>query len=361
MWNCPELIDLSVLCQNTDWLHGDAVELDESKISRLYGFKCSRCRRIKNPVCPYSTKALEDKIESKAPKLEIYKTNSNPRVSRNLKEEVPVYSAVAVKEVDRVVADSHSPVLPPPWGSTDVKNADYGWKNSNGPPSNSHKLPVRRQIKQEKDSYSPFQVNMPAPPEANVLNSSGKLPVRRHTKKENNFDNYSAVNPHQVETPSTLEANPPGSVLDSLSSEIPWDVSNSNGSFDDGITLDYDGLGFDSMDFEPQTYFSFNELLASDDGSLTNPAQNLESAEAPENGMIEICYDEEEPMLSIETEMENMGCSICSHSEPSPDLSCQMCGMWIHSHCSPWVELEEPSSSSSWEYTWKCGSCREWT
>lgn len=347
---------MPVLCQITDWVHGDAVELDESNIYRLAGFKCSRCRRIRNPVCPYSSKAFEDKVDSKAPKLEIYDTVSRP--FGNLKEEGPVYSALAVKEeVGRVVA-GNPPVLPLPEERIDMKNADYGWQNSNGPHSNSYKLPVRRQTKQEKDMYSPFQVNMPAAPvEANVLNSTGKLPVRRHIKKENNSDNYSAVNPHQVEAPIPLEAMPSTSVLDSLSSEIPWDVSNSNGSFDDGITLDYDGLSFDNMDFEPQTYFSFHELLASDDNSRTDPAQNPETAAASEDGMVEICYDEEEPMLS----MDNLGCSICSHVEPSPDLSCQMCGMWIHSHCSPWVEPEEQPSSSSWEYTWRCGNCREWT
>lgn len=358
-----ELIDVLVFCQFADWLHADAVELDESKILRLVGFKCSRCRRIKNPVCPYKT--LDDKTESKASKLEIYEMDSNSRSSGHLMEGAPIYSAKPMKkEVGRIVADDPR-ALSPSSESTDVKNVHYGWSNSNGPHSGSNKLPVRRHIKQEKDVYSPcprdpFQANMPTPFEANVLNSSGKLPVRRHIKRENTSDNYPAVNPHHIETPSPLEPKAESSVVGSLSSDPQWDVSN--GSFDDGIiTLDYDDLGFDDMDFEPQMYFSFHELLA-DDGTRVNGieppgdvGQHLESASMlPENEMLEISYDEEEPVISIGTTMEIVPCNICSHMEPCPDLSCQVCGMWLHSHCSPWVE------HSSWEEGWRCGNCREW-
>ncbi|KAH6789820.1 hypothetical protein C2S51_004826 [Perilla frutescens var. frutescens] len=349
-----------IRCEKCEhWLHADAVELDESNIFRLAGFKCSRCRRIKNPVCPYSNKALEDKIESKSSKLDIYEMGSNSLLSGDLTEEGPVYSAIPVKaEVGHVVADD--PPVPSPFeveGCADIPNNDYGWNNSNGPHSGPRKLTVRRHINQEKDIYSPclpdpFQINVPAPSEANVLNSTGKLPVRRHTKRENNSDIYSAVNSLKVETPSPSEAKAMSSVLDSLSSDVQWDVSN--GSFDDGITLDYDGVGFDDMDFEPQTYFSFHELLA-DDGSRANGNELPEDVTVPENGALEISYDEEEPIISIGTAMDFMPCNICSHSEPCPDLSCQMCGMWIHSHCSPWVE------SSSWETNWRCGNCREWS
>lgn len=356
----PYNSDLMYICceKCKHWLHADAVELDESNIYRLVGFKCSRCRRIKNPVCPYSDKALEDKTESKPSKLDIYEMGSNSLLSEPLMEEAPVYSAIPMKvEVGHVVADD-PPVLSPSEveGCTDMRNVDYGWNNSNGPHSGPRKLTVRRHIKQEKDMYShcqpdPFQVNMPAPSEANVLNSTGKLPVRRHIKRENNSDNYSAVNSLKVETSSPSEAKATSSVLDSLSSDVQWDVSN--GSFDDGIKLDYDGLGFGDMDFEPQTYFSFHELLA-DDGSRANGNEPAEDVTLPENGTLEISYDEEEPIISIETTMEFVPCNICSHSEPCPDLSCQMCGMWIHSHCSPWVE------SSSWDTSWRCGNCRGW-
>ncbi|KAL1817029.1 hypothetical protein DCAR_0521448 [Daucus carota subsp. sativus] len=36
------------------WYHADALELDESRLLELTGFKCCKCRRIKSPVCPYT-------------------------------------------------------------------------------------------------------------------------------------------------------------------------------------------------------------------------------------------------------------------------------------------------------------------
>ncbi|XP_024632372.1 DDT domain-containing protein PTM isoform X5 [Medicago truncatula] len=38
----------------TRWYHAEALELEESKIFSMLGFKCCRCRKIKSPVCPYS-------------------------------------------------------------------------------------------------------------------------------------------------------------------------------------------------------------------------------------------------------------------------------------------------------------------
>lgn len=328
------------------WFHADALELDESKLSELVGFKCSRCRRIRHPVCPYldpeKKKALENKIESKAAKLDIY---ANDPSSRHLMEEAPVYSTLPKKEeVEK-------------W--TNAPQVDYEWSISNVSNSGPRKLAIRRHIKQENNALcsplpDPFALNVSAPYEANVLNSSGKLPVRRNVKKENNSDSRSAVNSFQVESSSPLEVNPMDSVVNPLTSDAQWDVSK--GSFDDGISLDYNTLGLEDMDFEPQTFFSFNELLASDDvnESPADATQNLEnSSMLPENGTLEISYDEEEPIISIGTSFDFVPCSICSHADPYPDLSCQTCGLWIHSHCSPWLE------SPSWETVWRCGNCRK--
>lgn len=355
-----------------DWLHADALELDESKIFCLVGFKCSRCRRIKNPVCPYldpeKKKALEDKIESKAPKLDVYEMDSNSLLSEHLMEEGPVYSALPTKaEVDHVAPDVPFVYsLSEAEQCTHTSEVDDGWNNSNVSCSGPRKLPVRRHIKQEKDIYcpglpDPFEVDIYAPFEANTLNSTEKLPVRRHIKRENNSDCHSAINSYQVEVSSPSEANAMSFALDPLSPEAQWDVSKAS-LFDDVITLDYDCLGYDDMDFEPQTYFSFHELLASDDGGRANDnespedvIENLEnSSMLPENGTLEISYDEEEPIISIGTSIEIVPCNICFHTEPCPDLSCQVCGTWIHSHCSPWLE------SSSWDNGWRCGNCREW-
>ncbi|CAK8535332.1 unnamed protein product [Lathyrus sativus] len=38
----------------TRWYHAEALELEESKIFSVLGFKCCRCRKIKSPACPYA-------------------------------------------------------------------------------------------------------------------------------------------------------------------------------------------------------------------------------------------------------------------------------------------------------------------
>ncbi|KAL0460101.1 UNVERIFIED_CONTAM: DDT domain-containing protein PTM [Sesamum latifolium] len=283
-----------------------------------------------NPVCPYldpqKKKVLEDKMESKAPKLEI--PNNNTRViPEHLEEQVLPYSALPTK-TKVIHAGAGDPLLvsrSEVEQHTDMSEVDCGMDNSNVSYSGPRKLPVRRHIKQEKDVHSPH------------------LP-----------DSF------QVEASNRAEANTLSSVQDSLSPQTQWVVSKEE--FDDGITLDYDCLGYDDTEFEPQTYFSFHELLASDDVGRANSNESPENilenwegpAVVPENGTLEISYDQEEPIISVGTTIEIIPCNICSQTDPCPDLSCQICGVWIHSHCSPWLE------SSSWEDGWRCGNCRKW-
>lgn len=331
------------------WYHAEALELDESKISCLVGYKCCKCRRIKNPQCPYNPEKKEKQTEGKkrsrkAPKLDFSEMDSN-----SMPAALPTKAEFIHVQED----DSLSPSLPKAEQCTVTKlRVKYGSNNSsNVSNTGPRKLPVRRHIKQETDFYSPnqpecFQVGISdsAPSETNISNSTDKLPVRRHVKRENSSASHPTITSFQIEVSNPSEANA------LISSEAQWDVSR--GSFDDGITLDYDSLGLDDMEFEPQTYFSFNELLASDNGgNNTNGNENWgNSSELPDNGALEISYDEEEPIISVGTPIEIVACNVCFGNEPCPDLSCQVCGMWVHSHCSPWRESEG----------WRCGNCREW-
>ncbi|KAK4492240.1 hypothetical protein RD792_003041 [Penstemon davidsonii] len=326
-------------CQS--WFHAEALELNESKFLSLVGFKCCKCRRIKSPICPYLDPEKKKALERKqAPKMEVFETDFDS--SEHHKDE-GLGHAPLTREADVIVSLSELEQCTE--GKSEV---DYGWNDASGP--GPRKLQVRRQTKQEQNGNFAYPEHS-APFESNILKSTEKLPVRRHTKKENNLDSYSTINSFHV--PS--EANV---VQDSLSPQIQWVVSEEN--LDEGMTMDFDTIGFDDLDFEPQTYFSFNELLASDDGGRTvgneptgNVTENWENPSVfPE---IEISYDQEEPIISLETS-DNLivACKICSHTEPCPDRCCQICGMWIHSHCSPWVE------SSSWDDGWRCGNCREW-
>lgn len=231
---------------------------------------------------------------------------------------------------------------------------DYACSNSTVFAPGPRKLPVRRQNKQQNGRdcafpADPFQVQISAPFEQAATNS--KLPVRRHKKMgKSNIECYTSTVPSKIEPLNPLEPDDSGA-QNSLSPQIQWDVSN--GNFDDGITLDYD---YDDMEFEPQTYFSFNELLESGDGSRPAGNEIQGDLENWENGSMEIPYNQEEPFASVDADMPLLvNCKMCSRGEPFPNLYCKVCGVWIHSHCSPWVEEETPSEDG-----WKCGNCREW-
>lgn len=341
-------------CQH--WFHADSVELDESKIFEVVGFKCCKCRRLRSPVCPYlppeKKAALEKKMMKKVPKQEMSRMGSDSSV-------IP---AQAREEAVHVPLDD--PLLVSLSGveqlTEDKLKMDRGWINATVSEPGPRKLPVRRHIKQENDANCSLPTDsLTSPLEVNVFNSTEKLPVRRHIARENNVNCSSATYSFHVQPSTPFEANTVNSVEDSFSPLVEWDVSN--GGFDDAITLDYDCLGFDDTEFEPQTYFSFNELLDSEDAGGSNgaelpeiPIENWENSSAfPQNEVLEISYDNEEPMISVETDL-HIPCKICSHSEPFPDLSCQICGVCIHSHCSPW-DKQLPQEDG-----WRCGNCREW-
>ncbi|GFP98031.1 protein chromatin remodeling 4 [Phtheirospermum japonicum] len=305
-YNADLMYILCEVCKH--WFHADAVQLDESKISLLMGFKCSKCRRSKSPICPYTDpkkkKALEERDRKLAAKYEVSEMGSEPGIFPELGQ---AYSA-SVTTAQVVIHDK----------SRIDHGENYNNAKVSGPGPGPKKLPVRRHVNQEKDA------------------STDKLPVRRHKKRDTNLDcsNTAANDSFRVDP---LEAN------DAFTPQSQWIYSGDN--FDDGtVTLDFDSLICDDVEFEPQTYFSFNELLAPDDGGNGN-----------ENETLKISYDQEEPIISVETDhFQIVSCKICSNSDPCPDLCCLICGVWIHNGCSPWFE------SSSWEDGWRCGDCREW-
>ncbi|KAK4409035.1 DDT domain-containing protein PTM [Sesamum angolense] len=350
------------------WYHADAVELDESKIFYLVGFKCSKCRRIKSPVCPYldpeKKKVLEDKMESKAPKLEIPNNNTHV-IPEHLKEQGLAYSALPTK-TEVIHAGAGNPLLVSRSEAeqrTDMSEVDCGWDNSNLSYSGPRKLPVRRHIKQEKDVCSPrlpdsFQVEISAASEANVFNSTRKLPVRRHVKRENNSDCNSAINLYQVETSNPSEANTMSSEQDSLSPQTQWVVSKEE--FDDSITLDYDCLGYDDTEFEPQTYFSFHELLASDDVGRANSNESPEnvlgnwegSAMLPENEHLKYLMTRKNPSYLLEQLLKLYFVTsvlILIHVQTFL-AKYVVCG---------YTAIAHPGLNPSWGRL-RCGNCRKW-
>ncbi|TMW95209.1 hypothetical protein EJD97_009240 [Solanum chilense] len=347
-------------CSN--WFHADAVGLQESKVNDVMGFKCSRCRRTRIPICPYlnpeSKKQLEEKrMRTKALKID----NSDMEFGSGMISELHMDDEMSTQVVpsteDNVYQEddySHF-VSTSEEFSEQFPEADCEWNAAAMSVLGPKKLPVRRHVKNENDLDSSLASN---PSNAdffggNIMISAeeipanvergAKLPVRRNGGMDKDSDTPFANNPTNVELSTPVE--------------VEWDTSR-NG-FEEGIMFEYDDFQYDDMEFEPQTYFSFNELLASDDCGPPDGSANLTdnvdtSLGFPSDGLSDMSYFQHEHALSIDSAAVTVPCKMCSHSEPCPDLCCQMCGIWIHSHCSPWVE------ESFGETGWRCGHCRDW-
>lgn len=304
------------------WYHADAVELKESKILELLGFKCCRCRRIRIPLCPYTDPEMRKKLEAK--KKPQFKNKKQKKSKSDSKSET---KDKQVKEREPNAADSV-------FDTEDAVNV------------------------QEDDSLYSFPKVEPVNDRNFEVSGAGagagavpkKLQVRRHIKSEKESDGCST----NFEPPTNHVGNNPNPGAESSSPIVEWDVST-NG-FEDDMMFDYEDLNYEDMEFEPQTYFSFNELLASDNGDPPGDVSVNPSGEDCEQYQMGITYDEQEPMFSVESGVDMVPCNVCSLTEPCPDLYCQTCGLWIHQHCSPWDD------ESCWEPegVWKCGHCREW-
>lgn len=286
------------------------------------GFKCCRCRRIKSPECPYMDPKPEKQDGGKKTRAKLSKQEN---------------SAVECNDLITV--------------------------------SDSTKLETSStmQPKEEEDPFifSLSRVELITEPnsglddEWNGAAAAGqaapqKLPIRRQTKPEDDLDGFSEPSfsiPHETDTLlKPVEGSSPFS---------EWD--NSAHGLDEAATFDFAGLNFEDMDFGPQTYFSFTELLAPDDdvefggvdpsGDASGDLDN--SFSIVDNDIFNHGSGEQhEPATSIPMVV---NCQICTNSDPVPDLLCQVCGLQIHSHCSPWDD-----AALTMEEQWSCGRCREW-
>ncbi|KAK9058650.1 hypothetical protein SSX86_023492 [Deinandra increscens subsp. villosa] len=287
-----------ILCEKcNNWFHAEAVELEESKITELLGFKCCRCRRIRIPICPYTDPDTRVRIEAKKEAM------AKAQMQKNLGSDSDSdFNSETNDELDS------TPML------VSEKAVNIQEKNT------FHSFPTVDQVNNDK-----FEADSRLGP------GPKKLPVRRHIKPQKASDaafhiptTYSGIN------------NPNPAAGEPATPTVEWDVPTNGVSDDD--------LNHEDMEFEPQTYSSFNEFPASDEGA-PRPGDKMGIAYAPQ-----------EPMFSVESGLEMVPCNACSQTDPCPDLFCETCELWLHQSCSPWEEDED----SSWEPEtgWKCGNCR---
>ncbi|CAJ1955813.1 unnamed protein product [Sphenostylis stenocarpa] len=311
--------DLMYICCETckHWYHAEAVELEESKLFDVLGFKCCKCRRIKSPVCPFSDlycKIQEGRKSSRASKKEYVWGDSDsgtPVYTRTNESATPIYPTVDVSRQD------NDPLL-----------------------------------------FSLSSVELISEPNlvANVAGNTVSGPgLRRLPKREReNNDDYYRGNLHaQFSTSNEM-------VSKSVKDLSPVEYGTADCTLlKDPETVNYDEF----VDFEPHTFFSLTELLHSDEN-------NSQFEEANGSGFFSgylkksctLGVPDECGTVSLASNCEPTNllqvninsCRQCSQKEPAPDLHCEICRIWIHSQCSPWVE--SPSQHASW----RCGDCREW-
>ena len=95
----------------TEWYHAEALELEESRLSCVLGFKCCRCRRIKSSVCPYSSKGRMSIDVKKGSKKEHSGANSDSGTLSELKESEGMKTHTRTSKKEHSGADSDSGTL----------------------------------------------------------------------------------------------------------------------------------------------------------------------------------------------------------------------------------------------------------
>ncbi|KAJ0973469.1 hypothetical protein J5N97_021428 [Dioscorea zingiberensis] len=332
-------------CQS--WFHADAVQLEETQIFELVGFKCCKCRRKTSPKCPY--------IDPHYKKLDAV----------HLKQETSVKKKGALRSTDKLGTFEPTKVLHPKVEDLVILDDDpllhsVGRDEAvvvqalepEGRNNGFSSMLRNQQAKQEIDvDAQPIKSNAPAHPVC-----LQKLPVRRDDAKQGTDKEFSIK--EETDFMSSLNAS---------SAHVEWDSAIMNGQVDVASDADFlvNGITEDT-EYEPQTYFSFTELLATEDGQWDNlfdmPVDVSENwcPIGPEDmGGVQQELASCDSSVAFEYNVANepaldVPCQKCKLNQPYPDLVCELCGLQIHSHCSPWVEREDPSAH------WRCGSCRDW-
>lgn len=299
-----------------DWYHAEAVEFEESQIFDVVGFKCCRCRRIRSPVCPY--KAPEDKKSCIRP---LKQESSGVDSDFGTKKCELSTSIVPMEEVSK---QNDDPLL----------------------------FPLSRvQLVTEPNSEVDVELDTVGP-------APRKLPIRRHMKREEDFENFSGSNVSSADLSANNDSETPlKPTVNLLPANFQWDASVDG--LESEVMLDNEDFEYENDEFEPQTLFTFSELLGGDAPGDVLENQEKSFSTISEDGIFEQ-YNigtfnvQPEPIMPAETDVDMTKCQMCALAKPAPDLSCQNCGIWTHSQCLP------PIEQSSWDGSWKCSHCREW-
>ncbi|XP_062201843.1 DDT domain-containing protein PTM-like [Phragmites australis] len=325
-------------CRN--WFHGDALQLEEEKIVELVAYRCCRCRRRAIPQCPHSDDYMkpEPEISEQTFAMSSQSTMLSSEETFALSDQDPLLASYGIVE---------------PIGEETV-DADLSMNMASFTPGSNQKLSIRRaQVKnceyldQSGRPVNDYYIQNQTPGNANI--------------------NFSHTNEFSLSEADSVDA----------SELLGWDFSQGTAyAAPPDFTANYQSNdtrcgSFVMEEFEPQTYFSFTELLEADDSQLDNAFGMSNGLQDDGNckGSFDqqgVCFDEmsfmvEEGSSNInfptnDPSPDEVACNKCEISQPPPDLKCAVCGLHIHRHCSPWEESVQPAESANWS----CGACREW-
>ncbi|XP_050883309.1 DDT domain-containing protein PTM isoform X2 [Lathyrus oleraceus] len=358
----------------TRWYHAEALELEESKIFSVLGFKCCKCRKIKSPACPYSqaSKKKDPGADSGSGTL------ADTRASE---PDTPIFPAEEVCKrrtlADARASEPDTPIFPAEEVSKRRTLADARASEPDTPIFLAEEVSKRRTLADARASGLDTPI----------------FPAEEVSKKENNPLSFSLSNVELIAEPNFevdagIESNlVSGSVLQKMPTRSHFKPEgDSNGSF--GGQIPHAGIS-DEMDNLPAEVFppfveqdslsahynflNYSEIEANEYTEFETESElmdiDFEEAYAPGDlsGIADSCTLDVPEELASTSLNNNQGptissnrnvhsCAECSQTEPAPDLNCEDCPMRIHKKCSRWIE-----SSSMLEEEWKCGNCRNWS
>ncbi|KAF6150389.1 hypothetical protein GIB67_034088 [Kingdonia uniflora] len=294
------------ICQG--WYHADAVELKEPQVFNVAGLSCLKCQK-KPFTCPYKYSEPEFAM---LPLRSSRQGNliRDPRYDSNFsggwESTTPM---IQIEDRNFFSLEKVEPITGYPLES----GIEWGDAVSGAFSKGPQKLPVRRQVKREKEADG------------------------------------SSI-PSNIEPELLTEAKTPPLPL------AEWEYS---------VDFSGEGINFEGIRFDANELFSVEELLGTcDDNNNNQLDENIQLD--PFDGYIDMSemWDSslnfeqnamggmnDDQALMVPAEPSEISCQRCAHTEPLPDRCCEVCGYRIHSHCSPWIE---PCK----EERWRCGCCR---
>ncbi|KAL5203696.1 hypothetical protein ABZP36_008567 [Zizania latifolia] len=335
---CPD--SLYVRCEKCKkWFHGEALQLEEEKIVELVAYRCCRCRRRAIPKCPHSDdyKKPEPEFSEQTVATSSQSTMLSSEETFTAADQDPLLASYGIVE---------------PVGEETV-DADLSMNMMNFNPDVNQKLSIRRG--QVKNCEYLDQAGIPVDGYYIQNQPQGNANINFSHSNEFSLPEAEGVDASELLGWDFTQGNACAAPSD-FAANCPWNDSSCG-----SVAAD---------EYEPQTYFSFTELLEADDTQLDNTFGMSNGLQDDGNytGSLDqqgISFDEMSfmiedrssnmPFPQIDSASDEVACDKCKNPQPPPDLKCAVCGLHMHRECSPWEESEQSDSAN-----WSCGACREW-